>query len=344
MKKSGSSPVWEPGAAYLWDAASEAACADKVQADPGGTLRAACQGGRAHPALEALLVGAVRWAVAAGAPLEWAELRSSVFNLVQTSRHEMLTQLLGTEHGRALRTAAVAGRQEGKKGLTLLAVACIQGHAECVKTLLEMGADPEMAGKTLWRTGWRPLHHAAGCSDTAAGLKCAGLLLAAGADPGCKVSTWELATPSVLEVACLNGNIALARRLLAAGVNPNTRCQQAGSALGLAATRGQTSVVSDLIKAGALLDSVNKLGLTPLMSACRECHSKVVDVLLDAGARLDMKTLRGETASNLTGDSSVGQRRILARLQAEPSRREAAALSLVSTVESVGTSGKRLRM
>ena len=342
-----STSAWERVAKALWDSGGAEAFAREVEADPLGTLKCVCSGERsAATAIEAMMAGAARAAVEAGAPLAWESLRAAVFGLVKEGRHETLAQVMGSERAAELKAAAIAGLEEEEKGATLLMAACARGRLECVKMLLGMGADPEARSKGPWREGWKALHHAASNSDKVAGFACAEALLAAGADPGrASPFSWGRAPESALEVAAMQGNERLARRLVKAGADPNTKCKGV-PALALAATFGHRGVASELIAAGARLDEPDEKGVTPLMAACKAGQSQIARKLLDAGSRLDLENKWGQTARSLAeklGGCRIGRERILGMLDAEPARREAAAIAAAAPRPAPPESGAETR-
>jgi len=63
-----------------------------------------------------------------------------------------------------------------------------------------------------------------------------------------------------------------------------------------AAFNGQTAVVAQLIAAGANLESADKLGYTPLITAVEEGLTAVVEKLIKAGANIEAVDQDGRTA------------------------------------------------
>jgi hypothetical protein len=102
------------------------------------------------------------------------------------------------------------------------------------------------------------------------------------------------ALAEALSCACFNGRVGVARVLLEAGVDP-----EAGNATGMnavhwAANRGRLEALRMLIAHGVQLEAKNMYGGTVLgcavWSALHEpkpAHGAIIQVLLDAGARLD---------------------------------------------------------
>lgn len=79
--------------------------------------------------------------------------------------------------------------------------------------------------------------------------------------------------------------------MLSTGANPNvTEPKGNQSCLHLCAMNGYASTAKVLIQeGGAKLNVQNKISQTPLMYACIERHARVIAVLLDNGASLDVK-------------------------------------------------------
>ena len=74
------------------------------------------------------------------------------------------------------------------------------------------------------------------------------------------------------------------------GRNPGVLEQRDGygdSPLGAAAYYGHTKVVEVLVGAGAQLEAQSNAGLTPIIRAAARGHHQVVEVLLDRGADIE---------------------------------------------------------
>ncbi|MCY0921977.1 ankyrin repeat domain-containing protein [Streptomyces sp. H27-G5] len=105
---------------------------------------------------------------------------------------------------------------------------------------------------------------------------------------------------TALDRAAEQGRADVVRGLLAAGADPE---QQAGeyresTPLCLAASRGHTAVVGELLDAGAPTGAQGRLGWVPLVLAATtgdEGHAETVDLLLDRGADINA-AMRHRTA------------------------------------------------
>ena len=85
------------------------------------------------------------------------------------------------------------------------------------------------------------------------------------------------------------------RALIAEGINLDERVETTESvgrtALMLAALRGSTEVVQELVRAGAALDLKNQKGKTALQLAQDKGHSNVVEILRGAAATTATATI-----------------------------------------------------
>lgn len=152
--------------------------------------------------------------------------------------------------------------------------------------------------RTLFADLYSPGGHAAVCAQartTAEGAwwNCAARLrelVEAGADPyGVDAfmpppAPENLATP--LEHAVASGDVALLRRLLHYGADPNRRGQDY-SAFELAVVLGRVDAMEPLLRAGGRIDLVGPHGYTPLMLAAQFNQPDAVKGLLRAGARVN---------------------------------------------------------
>ena len=108
-------------------------------------------------------------------------------------------------------------------------------------------------------------------------------------------ATFPVSSLPPLLRAAWDGNLAEARRLLAAGSDPNQAVPRLGTPLILAATQGHRDVVEALLAAGAdpaLAEGTGErpgdLQRTPLGAAARQGDLEVVRRLLAAGAPVDL--------------------------------------------------------
>ena len=121
------------------------------------------------------------------------------------------------------------------------------------------------------------------------------MLLKSGADPNVIVSVeWRDFETSPLLEAAVSGHTRVARLLLQAGADVNTKVGPGYSALYNAAFNGHLDAVNLLLDSGAEVDSVTDDHFTPLYIACQEGHHDCVRTLLAFGADVDhSRPLRG---------------------------------------------------
>ena len=206
-------------------------------------------------------------------------------------------------------------------GDTALMKAARRGHVDIVKLLLNAGADPNIVdksqlnncelgyefGESKW--GYTALMHAISANNV---YDCTGknrieivkLLLEAGADPN--IQTLNGDTPlieasqrkymeeeiiSLLLSYKADSNIKRNKRNLI-----TSRPQYDWTALIYAANEGLTKVVSLLLKAGANPNIKDDDGVTALKRAALKGYTEIVSLLLKAGANPNIKVKNGVTA------------------------------------------------
>lgn len=132
-------------------------------------------------------------------------------------------------------------------------------------------------------------------------------------------STFPVASLPPLLRAAWDGNLAEARRLLAAGADPNQAVPRLGTPLILAATQGHGDIVEALLGAGADPAFAERGGerpadlqRTPLGAAARQGDLEVVRRLLAAGAPVDLAP-RGD-ATPLMNAAERGHRDVVEAL------------------------------
>ncbi|MEP6789278.1 MAG: ankyrin repeat domain-containing protein [Acidobacteriota bacterium] len=181
-------------------------------------------------------------------------------------------------------TVAKADISEKNGELTPLMFAIKGGNPRVVDFLLKAGAKKELVTDLGSATA---LNLAAANPDG----EITRILLGAGANSN--ASGKYGATP--LTAAAMNGNIDAVRLLIAAGADPNFKVSNTLSPIACASTGGYTDVVKELIKAGA--NVYNKDDWWPtLITAARNERIETMDVLLKAGADINMRSYDGRTA------------------------------------------------
>eukprot|EP00325_Prymnesiales_sp_UTEX-LB-985_P006681 CAMPEP_0174703536 /NCGR_PEP_ID=MMETSP1094-20130205/7444_1 /TAXON_ID=156173 /ORGANISM="Chrysochromulina brevifilum, Strain UTEX LB 985" /LENGTH=1008 /DNA_ID=CAMNT_0015901471 /DNA_START=155 /DNA_END=3181 /DNA_ORIENTATION=+ len=214
--------------------------------------------------------------------------------------------------------------KEGDRGCSALDMAAEEGHLEVVNFLLDHGAvavptdgslhspltlasqnghtavceallhrsEPKRLIEFQDSTRDTALMHAAGCGCRTELVDC---LLRWGADPNATNSdTWVAIFP-----ASLHGHAEILSALFKAGANVNHvhSAHSKGIALHFCAERGHLEAVQECIKAKAQLDHIRGDGLAAMHLAARRGHELTVQLLLNAGATME---LRSETAKKQT--------------------------------------------
>lgn len=187
-------------------------------------------------------------------------------------------------------------------GSTALYLACYMQHLELVQVLLEAGADVTLTSDRCY-----PL--IAACRTR--NVKIINLLLKAGADVKCVTRDNETCLHAI---ASSSGRItassksageeeetnnaefvsSVVRLLLQQGIDVNAVSDNGDTALYCACESGQLKIVEILLKAGA---DVNLTGndLYPLIAACNTGNVKIISLLVKAGADVGCKDLYGNT-------------------------------------------------
>ena len=182
----------------------------------------------------------------------------------------------GVHHEPVVRTLLERGadpniRDEGDNAFPIH-FAAERGNLAVVRLLIEHGADPIGAGTTheLDALGW------AVCFDITPQLEVARYLL----DHGAK---------HTIHSAVAMGDVAAIRQLVADGADVNQRMDHTNrrrTPVHLAVLKRQPSSLAVLIAAGADLNAIDAVGLTPLDHAALLADDEMVRQLLDAGAPL----------------------------------------------------------
>ena len=194
-------------------------------------------------------------------------------------------------------------------GYTVLYYACIFGHLDVVKLLLESGASPDFVGTENSMTLL-----VIACEHCQ--IEIAKLLIEKGAsaDP----HHYKVYTP--LMVACSEGlneivQLMLSKTSFKSTVNFQHNESKGLTALHFASSRGYSEVVLMLITAGADYELTDYEGLTPLMEACRAGHKNVADIFLfkydDVCGDINASTIDGRTAlyfSSMNGHDAIVQK------------------------------------
>lgn len=179
------------------------------------------------------------------------------------------------------------------EGNTPLHWACVGGHIEVVRFLLDNGVDVEIRS----RDGFTPMHSVAQ-EDRKEVLE---LLIQRGA----KVNTPNINDNgnTTLHYAACWGALNCAKVLLANGASVDALAQDKSTPLSFAAEKGHLAIAKALIEAGAQIESKNdpeeKGGATPLLLAAHNGQLETLKYLLEKGANPCERTIDGLNALHL---------------------------------------------
>ncbi|XP_058254345.1 ankyrin repeat and SOCS box protein 2b isoform X3 [Hemibagrus wyckioides] len=151
---------------------------------------------------------------------------------------------------------------------TALLIAADGKHLECVKCLLEAGADPDISNKNKET----PLYKA--CENES--IDIVRMILAFGGSVNQRCHRGQTA----LHEAVRRGNIQLCEALLQARAAIDATNAYGVTALIEAARHGSTKIVNYLISKGANVNLQSCEGTTALSEACKHGHIDTVDLLL----------------------------------------------------------------
>ncbi|XP_062568353.1 uncharacterized protein LOC134230535 [Saccostrea cucullata] len=186
---------------------------------------------------------------------------------------------------------------------TPLTAACEGGHISVVKELIQAGADINLRGE--FNT---PLVTACECGHKSIVTE----LIEMGADVNPQT---QLDSP--LTTACVGGEMSLIKELIQAGADVNPQGKY-NTPLKKACLGGDLSLVKMLIEAGADDNTdgradVNLQGEddTPLINACEEGHLNVVKELIEAGADVN---LQGKYSTPLVAACANGHSNVIKEL------------------------------
>jgi ankyrin repeat protein len=202
------------------------------------------------------------------------------------------------DHGANINTASKRGRT------ALFLAAMTDRSADTVRLLLAKGADPKMTDSFKNTV----LIASAAGNDT----ETIRLIIDAGVDVN---AANALGLTPLIVSAGDNGNVRSVKMLLAKGAQvnavslapfmypglaPKAGTPQFGSitALGMAAPFGPPELIKALLDAGADVNAKDVRDMTPLMMAVSTDHQDpaIIRMLLDHGAKLEPKSVLGETA------------------------------------------------
>lgn len=179
-------------------------------------------------------------------------------------------------------------KRTSKYSQTALMIAAANGYEQMASDLIKAGAEIDAVDVNKDTA----LHYASQFKNP----RLVELLLEAGANPNLKDKFGE--TPLV-KCAC-NGNRQGLVALLSRKADPSVAQPRWGTPLHFAAGHGDIDAVNLLLSHGAVIDSRDRSGATPLMVSVKLCnryaHPWIVNPLLKAGADIHAKDKDGRTA------------------------------------------------
>jgi ankyrin repeat protein len=143
---------------------------------------------------------------------------------------------------------------------------------------------------------------------------------------GIDVNKPDNAGRTPLYLACENGNLEVAGLLLASRANVNLPDKDGFTPLHFASYNGHTEVAGLLIDRGADIDAVTHDGVTPLYLASHKGNTEVVRLLIDRGADANLKTNRGRTPSDIARQN--GHTKVLEILNQAANKQDPAQTSI----------------
>ncbi|KAI6235467.1 hypothetical protein M3Y95_00054700 [Aphelenchoides besseyi] len=170
-------------------------------------------------------------------------------------------------------------------GWTALLCAAHQGHADCVRLLLEANASIDQSDIM----GWTSLMWA--CYKNR--LEAVKVLLEYHAHVNI-VGEEDGLTPLIIAAGRGYGDVV--HVLLNSGAEVNSSDKFGSTALIWSARKGYTEIVEELLNAGAEVDAIGMYSSTALMLAARGCHRKVVELLLSREPNVNVVDYNGLSA------------------------------------------------
>jgi uncharacterized protein len=300
--------------------------------------------------IEALIAGGADVSAAARGPQAKVQSRDVYFKPTRSNRLDAFTPLLfAVQQGRiaAARTLLRHGawvNESAPDGTSALVLAIANGHYELASILLDEGADPNLAGQ-----GWNALVQVVRTKNPSIGqaprvvptgsvspMELAKKLIAWGVDIDAPITQqirdryrthMDMVGATAYLMAAKAADAEMMKLLLTAGANPQVTTKAGRTALMVAAGIDMWYVNEDsgtnedalealkvALAAGADVNAVNNDGETALHGAAFRGSNEMVQLLVDAGAKLDVVSKLGFTPLMVAN----GDQRISCNLQRRP--------------------------
>lgn len=220
--------------------------------------------------------------------------------------HRPLTLAATIGHFEIVQELIVAGANPNATNAAGVAAIHVARDPATLVLLINAGADIDAPSETR---GTTPLH-AASASGIVAMVK---VLLDRGAD----VNPVDANEETALMAAVKNRAVAIVRELIAAGADIERRNKYGSTALLLAtqeSSRSCLQIAETLIKAGANVNVVRRDGMTALRYACWKGDRSIVSMLICAGADVNYASEAGDTALTTLICEGPKDRHAMARL------------------------------
>lgn len=175
--------------------------------------------------------------------------------------------------------------------VTPLHEACLGGHPGCATVLLKHGAKVNITDID-WRT---PIFNA--CVN--GNVSCVNLLLQHGASP---LAACDVASP--IHEACKRGHTECVESLSNAGVNIEQYINHSGTPLYVACENGKVETAKRLLELGSSANIGKDLD-SPLHIAARNDNAELANLLIDYGANVQSKNADGKRPSEIVPQRST---------------------------------------
>lgn len=175
--------------------------------------------------------------------------------------------------------------------VTPLHEACLGGHPGCATVLLKHGAKVNITDID-WRT---PIFNA--CVN--GNVSCVNLLLQHGASP---LAACDVASP--IHEACKRGHTECVESLSNAGVNIEQYINHSGTPLYVACENGKMETAKRLLELGSSANIGKDLD-SPLHVAARNDNAELANLLIDYGANVQSKNADGKRPSEIIPQRST---------------------------------------